>query len=298
MPPSSSAFTKVWNNLLVLSSGSAVQSAARVAHARGLSVALVPTMGALHDGHLALIREARKRTPEVWVSIFVNPTQFDEPLDLDRYPRQLVADCKLAQEAGATGIFAPSVEEVYPSGFSGQFSSPEVNYGLLTSAVEGQGRPGHFDGVVRVVRRLFELTKPDVAFFGEKDFQQLAVIKDLVRRENLGVEIVSVPTERDGEGLALSSRNVRLSKAARKAALLLSEKINEVARAPEPLAAADIALGELAAHPLIAPAYLTVVQSESFAPYDGENSGPARVLVAAEVDGVRLIDNVALEGVD
>ncbi len=298
MSSNSSAFTKVLKNLLVLTSGRAVQSAVRAAHAGGRSVVLVPTMGALHAGHQALIREGRKRSSEVWVSIFVNPTQFDDPADLNGYPRQFEADCKLAQEAGATGVFAPSLAEVYPDGFVGQFSTLEVNYGRLTSELEGQDRPGHFDGVVQVVRRLFELVEPDVALFGEKDFQQLAVIADLARRENLGVEVVSVPTVRGEEGLALSSRNVRLSQAARKAALLLSAKIKAVARAPQPLAAADIAFAELADHPLIAPAYFAVVESDTFAPYDPENPRPARVLVAAEVDGIRLIDNVALEGVD
>ena len=292
MPSTSSTFTKVLNNSAFCTLAADLQSTLRPFRAAGEKVVFVPTMGALHAGHQALINAARGISSQVWVSVFVNPTQFNQPSDLAAYPRQLDADRRLAAEAGAAGVFAPDFQEVYPN-FQPD-TVPEVDYGLLTSTLEGQQRPGHFNGVVQVVRRLFELVDPDVAMFGEKDYQQFAVVSELVRREKLSVEIVGVPTVRAADGLALSSRNVRLSEDARRSALRLSEEIKAVACAPNPSLAASQAFVRLSADPLIAPEYLSVVAADTFENWTPELSTAARVLVAAQVGGVRLIDNIAV----
>jgi pantoate--beta-alanine ligase len=281
------------NNSALFSRAKDLQFALRPFRAAGERVVFVPTMGALHTGHQALISAARGISSQVWVSVFVNPTQFNKPSDLAAYPRQLNADRRLAAEAGAAGLFAPNFQEVYP-GFQAN-TVPEVDYGLLTSTLEGHQRPGHFSGVVQVVRRLFELVEPDVAMFGEKDYQQLAVVSEMVRREKMGIEIVGVPTVRAADGLAMSSRNVRLSEDARRSALRLSEEIKAVACAPNPNLAASLALAKLAADPLITPEYVAVVAADTFEQWTPELSTAARVLVAAQVGGVRLIDNIAVQ---
>ncbi|EKX68654.1 pantoate--beta-alanine ligase [Streptomyces ipomoeae] len=194
------------------------------ARARAGRRAVVMTMGALHEGHATLIRTARETAGgdgEVVVTIFVNPLQFGEGEDLDRYPRTLDADLKLAEQSGADVVFAPSVDEVYPGG------EPQVRItaGPMGERLEGAARPGHFDGMLTVVAKLLHLTRPDVAFFGQKDAQQLALIRRMVRDLNFGVEIVAVPTVREPDGLALSSRNRYLSAAERRTALALSQAL-------------------------------------------------------------------------
>ncbi|MFC9684262.1 pantoate--beta-alanine ligase, partial [Streptomyces sp. NPDC056948] len=183
--------------------------------------AVVMTMGALHEGHATLIRTARGiagRDGEVVVTVFVNPLQFGQGEDLDRYPRTLDADLKLAEESGADVVFAPAVDEVYPGG------EPQVRItaGPMGERLEGSARPGHFDGMLTVVAKLLHLTRPDVALYGQKDAQQLALIRRMVRDLNFGVEIVGVPTVREDDGLALSSRNRYLSPTERRTALALS----------------------------------------------------------------------------
>lgn len=194
--------------------------ATRPAHKR----AVVMTMGALHEGHATLIRTAREiagSEGEVVVTVFVNPLQFGEGEDLDRYPRTLDADLKLAEEAGADAVFAPSVDEVYPGG------EPQVRItaGPMGERLEGASRPGHFDGMLTVVAKLLHLTRPDVAFFGQKDAQQLALIRRMARDLNFGVDIVAVPTVREADGLALSSRNRYLTAQERRTALALSQAL-------------------------------------------------------------------------
>ncbi|MFF4120190.1 pantoate--beta-alanine ligase [Streptomyces sp. NPDC001714] len=194
---------------------------ARVRHGRR---AVVMTMGALHEGHATLIRAAREiagRDGEVVVTVFVNPLQFGAGEDLDRYPRTLDADLKIAEQAGADVVFAPSVDEVYPGG------EPQVRVtaGPMGTRLEGASRPGHFDGVLTVVAKLLHLTRPDAALFGQKDAQQLAVIRRMVRDLNFGIEIVGVPTVRESDGLALSSRNRYLSADERRTALTLSRAL-------------------------------------------------------------------------
>ncbi|EYT80317.1 pantoate--beta-alanine ligase, partial [Streptomyces sp. Tu 6176] len=186
--------------------------------------AVVMTMGALHDGHAALIRAARRSAGdggEVVVTVFVNPLQFGAGEDLDRYPRTLEADVKLAEQAGADVVLAPSADEVYPGG------EPQVRVtaGPMGGRLEGASRPGHFDGMLTVVAKLLHLTRPDVALFGQKDAQQLALIRRMVRDLNFGVEITAVPTVREDDGLALSSRNRYLSPQERRTALALSQAL-------------------------------------------------------------------------
>lgn len=260
----------------------------------GHSIGLVPTMGALHEGHLSLIRRAREECETVVVSVFVNPSQFEDRGDLERYPRQEARDTALAAEAGADLVFAPVVQEVYPEGFATQ-----VQVLGLTDRLEGAVRgPEHFRGVTTVVTKLFGMTQPDVAYFGQKDAQQILVIKRLVTDLNLPVHVEVCPTLRESDGLALSSRNVRLDPASRVRARALYRAL----RAAEVRAGdgecsvqtlLDAAHTELAKSDVI-PDYLALVASETLEPVS-ELREPALLAVAAHVGGVRLIDNITLQ---
>jgi pantoate--beta-alanine ligase len=236
------------------------------------SVGLVPTMGALHDGHRALLRRARAENDRVVMSLFVNPTQFGAGEDFDRYPRDAEADRAVADAEGVDEIYAPSVEEMYPPGFS-----TTVDVGDITRRFEGTARPGHFQGVATVVLKLLARTRPDRAYFGQKDAQQLAVIRRMVRDLDVPVEVCAVPTVREADGLAQSSRNAYLS-------------ADERRRAPSlyrALAARDPSLveGELD--------YMAVVDADTFE--DTEPRPGALVVGAARFGSTRLIDNIVLE---
>jgi len=263
------------------------------AAAKGGLRAVVMTMGALHEGHAALIRAAREHAGDggtVVVTVFVNPLQFGAGEDLDRYPRTLDADLAVCEREGADVVFAPSVDEVYPGG------QPEVRLtaGPMGERYEGASRPGHFDGMLIVVAKLLHLTAPDAAFFGQKDAQQLALVRRMVRDLNFPVEIVGVPTVREPDGLARSSRNVYLTAEDRPTALRLSRALfagrDAVPEGPAAvLRAAREQLGDLAADylDLIDPATFTPVTDEGFA-------GEAVLAVAARVGSTRLIDNLPL----
>ena len=186
----------------------------------GKKIGFVPTMGALHEGHASLVRRAVAENEVVVVSDFVNPTQFNDKNDLLKYPRTLEADCELLEKEGAAYVFAPSVEEVYPEPDTRQFS-----YAPLDTVMEGKYRPGHFNGVCQVVSKLFMMVEPDKAYFGEKDFQQLAIIREMVKQMNFSLEIVGCPIVREADGLALSSRNARLSEKERLQALSISKTL-------------------------------------------------------------------------
>ena len=186
----------------------------------GKKIGFVPTMGALHEGHASLVRRAVAENDVVVVSDFVNPTQFNDKNDLLKYPRTLEADCELLEKEGAAYVFAPSVEEVYPEPDTRQFS-----YAPLDTVMEGKYRPGHFNGVCQVVSKLFMMVEPDKAYFGEKDFQQLAIIREMVKQMNFSLEIVGCPIVREADGLALSSRNARLSEEERLQALSISKTL-------------------------------------------------------------------------
>jgi pantoate--beta-alanine ligase len=234
---------------------------------------LVPTMGALHDGHRALFRAARGENDRVVSSLFVNPAQFNERADLQAYPRDEERDLEVARAEGVDVVFAPEPEELYPSGFA-TWVDPQK------AGAEGAARPGHFRGVATVCLKLFNLARPERAYFGQKDAQQIAVIRRLVRDLNVPVEIRAVPTVRDSDGLALSSRNGRLTPEERERALALPRALASASRAGDPVAAARASLNGLE------PEYVEVL-----------DLGNAKVLAAAvRVGSTRLIDNVLLEG--
>jgi pantoate--beta-alanine ligase len=261
--------------------------------AAGASVALVPTMGALHEGHLALVRRAGELADVVIVSIFVNPLQFGAGEDLDRYPRTLEADVAALAKLGVDAVFAPSVDEMYPDGPS----STIVKAGPIGDRYEGASRPGHFDGVLTVVAKLFGIAQPDVALFGQKDGQQVFLVSRMVADLDLPLRIEAVPTVREPDGLALSSRNRYLDETQRKAALVLAESL----RAAD--AAAGEGLAELLAegvaafgdHDGVNLDYFVVVDPATFLPIADGFRGRALVLVAAVVGSTRLIDNAFVE---
>ena len=262
----------------------------------GSPVVLVPTMGALHEGHRALIRLARELAgPDgsVVVSVFVNPLQFGAGEDLDGYPRNLLADVHIAAEEGADLVFAPPAVQMYP-----RPQLVTVDPGPVGRVLEGESRPGHFSGVLTVVAKLLQLTRPDAAVFGEKDAQQLALVRRMAQDVDLGVEIVGVPTVRDPDGLAISSRNRFLSPAERQTALLLPAALRagqEAARAGA--AAVRKAAGEVlatTADPPLRLDYLALVDPDTFEETGEDHVGPARLLVAARVGATRLIDNTPL----
>lgn len=210
----------------IIRNTSELQARADQLRAQGCKIALVPTMGGLHAGHLSLIQCARKRADEVWVSIFVNPTQFNQPEDFEGYPRTFEADAESCRAAGVECIFAPTPDQLYPDG-----AQTWVEVGSLAEPLCGASRPGHFRGVTTVVSKLFLAAKPHVAVFGEKDFQQLAIIRRMVRDMGFDVEIVGGPTLREEDGLAMSSRNVRLGPQARKQAQVIIRAIRAAERA-------------------------------------------------------------------
>ncbi|MGY1812951.1 pantoate--beta-alanine ligase [Blastococcus sp. SYSU D00820] len=250
-------------------------------------VALVPTMGALHEGHRTLVRAARERAGSVVVSVFVNPTQFGPGEDFDRYPRTWDADLAALAEEGADAVFHPPVGEVYPPGAVGVTVDP----GPLGGVLEGAVRPGHFAGVLTVVAKLFGLVRPDLALFGEKDYQQLTLIRAMARELALPVQVVGVPTVREDDGLALSSRNRYLSAEQRATAAALSRALRAGADAGPLGSAAVLAAARevLATAPDLVPDYLELTDPD-LGPAPA--AGPARLLVAARAGSTRLLDNV------
>ncbi len=264
----------------------------------GKSVGLVPTMGYLHEGHLTLMRTARAEHGLVVASIFVNPLQFGPSEDFAVYPRDLERDARMAAEAGVDVIFAPTVEEMYPQGFANTLAFVEVK--SITDCLCGASRPGHFRGVTTVCTKLFNIVEPDVAYFGQKDAQQVVVVRRMVADLNMNVRIATVPIVREADGLALSSRNVFLNPAERQAALVLSRSLRQAA---ELLAAGerDTAVVRRAlsyiigSEPLAAVDYISIcdpVTLEELARVDG----PALVALAVKVGKTRLIDNLLWEG--
>ena len=256
----------------------------------GGAVALVPTMGALHAGHMALVAEARRRASHVVASIFVNPTQFGPQEDLSTYPRREAADAAMLEAEGCAILWAPDAATMYPQGVAST-----VRAGPVGDDLDGAARPGHFDGVATVVARLFDQIRPDVALFGEKDYQQLAVIRQMVRDLDLPVEIIGVPTQRDADGLALSSRNAYLSDEERAAARTLPRALGEAAQAiasggdiAHALAAAKQRLTKAGFDPID---YVELRDAETLAPLTRLDR-PALLLAAANLGRTRLIDNL------
>ncbi len=259
----------------------------------GEKLALVPTMGALHAGHIALIEQARGHADRVAATIFVNPMQFGAGEDLDRYPRQEAADAEMLEQAGCDLLWLPAVTDIYPAEFASK-----IHVGGLSERWEGEARPGHFDGVATVVARLLLTVRPDAALFGEKDFQQLAVIRRMAADLGLGVEIVGVPTVRDGDGLALSSRNAYLSADHRKQALGLPDALHAARDAI--LSGGSVAAALATARQSIESAgfssidYVALVDAASLEPLAAPRRA-MRLIAAATIGGTRLIDNIAVE---
>jgi pantoate--beta-alanine ligase len=256
------------------------------------TLALVPTMGALHAGHIALIDEAKRRAERVVATIFVNPTQFNDKDDLARYPRQEPEDVAKLEAAGCDLLWAPSVDDIYPAGFA-----TSVHVSGISDRWEGEHRPGHFDGVATVVAKLLLSVHPDIAFFGEKDFQQLAVIRRMATDLNLGVEIAGVSTVRDPDGLALSSRNALLSPSDReKAGGLLSTLADlggAITRGATVGPAIERAIENLIRNGFEPVDYVAYVDGGTLEPLDGYRVG-GRLIAAAFLGGVRLIDNISV----
>lgn len=263
------------------------------ARGAGMRIGFVPTMGALHEGHLSLVREARSRAGLVVMSIFVNPLQFGPAEDLSKYPRDLPRDRALAGAAGVDALFVPAVETLYPAG-----SETRVVPGPTAERWEGAARPGHFAGVLTVVAKLFNIVQPDVAYFGQKDWQQAVLVQRMVRDLDFALEVVILPTVREPDGLALSSRNVYLDGPARAEALGLSRALDA--------AHADYLAGEreataiqrrveqtLAMYPGLAVEYIAVVEPDTLAPAAQANAGTI-VALAARAGSTRLIDNIVL----
>jgi pantoate--beta-alanine ligase len=276
--------------LRILTTIDDARSLVREAREAGRRVALVPTMGALHEGHAELVRTALDHADLVIASIFVNPMQFGPHEDLDRYPRTPDADTDALAALGVEVVFMPTTEEMYPDGGR---SSTIVSPGHLGTVLEGRSRPGHYDGVLTVVTKLFSIVQPDIAVFGEKDAQQLFLVRRLVRDLNLPVEIVGVPTVREPDGLALSSRNSMLPPAARADALALSRALAAAGAASDRGVEAMLAAaqGVMQDDTGVQLDYLAIVDPRTFAFAGDSYRGPAQVLIAARVGGVRLIDN-------
>lgn len=257
------------------------------------TVGFVPTMGALHAGHIALVERCRRECDTVVVSVFVNPTQFNDPNDLLKYPRTPEADCALLEKAGTDFVFMPSVEEIYPQEDTRQFG-----FGPLEQVMEGEHRPGHFNGVAQVVSRLFDIVRPDKAYFGEKDYQQLAIIREMVKQLELPIEIIGCPIERDTDGLALSSRNVRLNPAQRAAAPSIYKTLREADGQKANNSAQELTLWiteRIDSNPELKTEYITIADAATLQPVTSwDEPGAKRVFAAVWAGDVRLIDNIQL----
>ena len=287
---------QVAGNVRVIETISQCATALDAARAAGLSVGLVPTMGALHAGHCSLVEWASAECDLVVVTVFVNPLQFGDPDDIARYPRTLESDVELAAGAGAGIVFAPPVKEMYP-GFPAAVATT-VSVAGLGDHWEGASRPGHFDGVSTVVAKLFAMSGRCRAYFGEKDFQQLSVVRRMVRDLSLPVEIIGCPTVRDEDGLALSSRNVRLSPDQRRVALVLSRSLRAgaalMARGEDRAQVIEDAMARtVAEEPSVDLDYAAVVHADDLRGVTSVRPDvDIRLLIAATVGGVRLIDNL------
>ncbi len=250
-------------------------------------IAFVPTMGALHEGHISLVNEAKNLAEQVVMSIFINPTQFESVEDLAKYPRTLNEDIQLAEAAGVDLLWTPDVSEIYPDKYK------LIDAGELGRIYEGHSRAGHFDGVLTVVNRLFEIVKPEYAIFGEKDFQQLFLIKEFSKKAHPEIEIISGRTIREVSGLALSSRNVRLSPEEKNSALVISRALEMGSKKQSYSEVKSSVLAELATEIDFKLDYFAIVNPKSLLEVDQSHSGPVQLLLAGWVGSVRLIDNFA-----
>ena len=262
---------------------------------KGKTVGFIPTMGALHDGHTSLVKESKRRNLFTVASIFVNPTQFNDPKDFEKYPNDSAGDLKKLESAGCDVVFMPSVDVVYPKDVTDP--TGKLDFGLVTTKFEGAFRPGHFKGVAQVVYRFFDIVKPSVSFFGEKDIQQLTVISMLVERLQMDIEIIGMPTVRESDGVAMSSRNLRLTPEERAKADLVfralamtrddikKKSISQIKDEVQSWFNADAAWNL---------EYFDVVNADTFETESNASAQNLRVMIAAEIGTVRLIDNLAI----
>lgn len=261
--------------------------------AAGKTIGFVPTMGALHEGHLSLLRKARAENDKVVCSIFVNPTQFNDPKDLEKYPRMPEADLRLLETVSCDYAFLPPADEIYPQGYG----LIDLDFGLLETVMEGAFRPGHFKGMATVVKRLFDITEPHNAYFGEKDYQQLAIIRNMVKRLDMPVIIHSCATLREEDGLAMSSRNMLLTEPQRKAAPLIYRglmKAQEYIPHHTPEAVKALVIRYIQQSPWLSVQYFDIVDPHTLQSITGwGHSGEAQGCIAVLTEGPRLIDNVS-----
>jgi pantoate--beta-alanine ligase len=274
----------------IIRSLSQMQHQAETWRSQGLKIGFVPTMGFLHEGHLSLVRRAQSKADRSIVSIFVNPTQFGPKEDLSRYPRDEKGDLHKLEKENVDAVFLPNASEMYPEGFQTTIHLSKITQGLC-----GKSRPAHFDGVATIVLKLFQLVKPHVAVFGEKDYQQLAVIRQMTKDLNLDLEILGAPTTRDEKGLALSSRNSYLSEEERRQALTLSRaiaRVQDLFRQGEKETQTLLEEAQIIfkGHPEVEVEYLEIVDAATLEPLKNINQ-PARFLLAARIGKTRLIDN-------
>lgn len=276
-----------------LSSPNEISDFSRSQKALGKKVGFVPTMGALHAGHISLIQAAKATCDVVIASVFVNPTQFNDPSDFERYPRVVEKDATMLEEAGCDVVFLPEVKDMYPD----ESSRLKIDFGYIETVLEGKHRPGHFSGVGMVVKRFFEIVQPDVAFFGKKDFQQVMIIRALVEKFSFPIQIVALETKREADGLAMSSRNLLLSETDRQIALHLSRVLRE-AKAEYSQMGVELteksAIEKLNHIEGLRLEYFSICNSKTLKPVLHPESEPAVALVAAFVGKVRLIDNMEL----
>ena len=269
-----------------------LQAFVEAERAKGLRIAFVPTMGALHAGHLSLVRRALSECDHCIVSVFVNPTQFNDPRDLETYPRTLEADSTLLASVGTSALFAPEVSTIYPEEDTRTF-----DVGAVAEVMEGRYRPGHFNGVMQVVSRLFDIVRPDCAYFGEKDFQQIAVIRAMVRLIGSPVEIIACPIVREADGLALSSRNVRLSAEERREAPQIYRILSESrswAKEMSPQQVIERVTEQINAVPHLRVEYFEIVDTDSLQPIASWSDSPApHGCITVFCGEVRLTDNIA-----
>ncbi len=270
-----------------------LQAALNSLRQKGQTIAFIPTMGALHQGHLSLVERGMQECDHCVTSIFVNPTQFNQAADLDKYPRDLQGDVDLLSTLGDSIVYAPTVEDVYPTDID---TSVDLDLGSLATAMEGEFRPGHFDGVVQVVNRLLNIVKPEALIMGQKDFQQFAIIKYMIQQLNIPTQLIMGETMRTETGLAMSSRNRRLSDRGRETAadiyrmLCYARDMYGITPLPLLLQEAKVSL-----HPDFEIEYLTIADADTLIPLDQASTKPAVICTAAFLEGIRLIDNLPLD---
>lgn len=289
-------YPKALYKLIVLKTVTATQQYLSQERQAGKTIGFVPTMGALHAGHVSLVEKAKRGNDVVVVSIFVNPTQFNDPKDLEKYPITLEADTEKLIAAGVDVLFLPTVAEIYPDEESRQL---DYDLGYLDTVLEAAARPGHFKGVATVVKRLLDIVQPDNLYMGQKDYQQLQVVRKLVADYDIPVQVFSCPIVREDDGLAMSSRNIRLQGEHRIAATELSKALftlKEHASSKPLIQAKALAMEHLNSHPLIDVVYLETVNGHSLGPVEKLEDAPeVAALLAARVDGVHLLDNIILK---